>query len=85
MLECATFLKLRQRYDTVYYWRGRGEVDFVVEHEGTTVPVQVSWQEPTSRHLEALDEFYEEHPRAGEAVLVSAESYASGLPELPGE
>jgi predicted AAA+ superfamily ATPase len=85
MLECATFLKLRQRYDTVYYWRGRGEVDFVVEHEGTTIPVQVSWQEPTSRHLEALDEFYEEHPRAGEAVLVSAESYASGLAELPGE
>ena len=84
MLECATFLRLRQRYDTVYYWRGKGEVDFVVEHEGEAVPVQVSWSGPKDRHLKALERFYEEHPRSNEAVFVTAESYASGIPELPG-
>ena len=49
-----------------------------------TVPVQVSWSGPRERHLKALDDFYEEHPRSSGAVFVTAESYASGLLDLPG-
>jgi hypothetical protein len=85
MLECATFVLLRQRYREVSYWRSRGEVDFVVKRGGSPVPVQVTWDGPTERHHSALDEFYEAHHDAGEAVFVTAQNYANGLPELPGE
>ena len=86
-LECATFLLLRQRYRDVFYWRDaqKREVDFVVEQDGRAVPVQVTWDEPSQRHLAAIDSFHEEHPHSDEAVVVTAESYAAGVPELPGE
>lgn len=41
-LECATFLLLRRRFGQVFYWRGAGEVDFVVAGDRGPVPVQVS-------------------------------------------
>jgi len=44
-LECATFLALRRRFRDVYYWRGRGEVDFVVLDEGRPRPILVSVDE----------------------------------------
>lgn len=83
-LECATFLVLRRRYRDVYYWRNGGEVDFVVLQEGHPVPVQVTWDEPLERHQKGIDSFYKAHHDAGEAVFVTAESFADGMPELPG-
>ncbi len=82
MLECATFLLLRRRFRDVYYWRGRGEVDFVVSRNGEPVPIQVSWDGPSERHHKALDAFYEAHPRSAEALFVTAETFEHGLPEL---
>ena len=77
LLECATYLALRQRYPRVCYWRGRGEIDFVVENAtGETVPIQVTWNNPEARHKIALDEFYGEFPRAREAVLVTRHTFA---------
>ncbi len=76
---------LRQRYPTICYWRGRGEVDFVVEHRGKATPVQVSLDGPRERHRQALDEFYEQHPQAGEAVFVDMGEYERGIPGLPGD
>jgi hypothetical protein len=83
-LECATFLVLRRRYRDVYYWRNGGEVDFVVLQDGHPVPVQVTWDEPLERHQKGIDSFYKAHRDAGEAVFVTAESFADGMPELPG-
>lgn len=74
-LECAVHLALRRRYGAVSYWRGKGEVDFVVEHEGRIIPFQVTWDEPTERHHAALEEFYEQFPQAEEAVFVTAETF----------
>lgn len=74
-LECATQLALRRRYGGVSYWRGKGEVDFVVEHEGRAFPYQVTWDGPSPRHERALEEFYEHHPHAGEAVFVTASNF----------
>ena len=75
MLECATFLELRKAFGDVYYWRERGRVDFVVVRDDEPVPIQVAWDGPTERHHKALDAFYEAHPRAGEAVFVTAETF----------
>jgi hypothetical protein len=80
--ECAVYLLLRRRFGAVQYWRGRGEVDFVVERRGKVVPVQVSWQGAAERHRHALDEFHETHPHADEAVIVTPESFERGVPDL---
>lgn len=84
-LECATFVLLRRRYSRICYWRGRGEVDFVVEHGGKATPVQVSVDGPQERHHRALDEFYEQHPHAAESVFVGLAEYEQGVPQLSGE
>lgn len=75
-LECATYLALRRRHREVFYWRGKGEVDFVVHDEGRIRPYQVSWGEPTQRHHAALQELYEQFPTADEATFVTATSFA---------
>lgn len=77
-LECATFLALRAHFGRVSYWRGRGEVDFVVQRRGgQPVPVQVSWRAPQERHTRALDDFYGHFPQAAEAVFVTRDTFAS--------
>jgi predicted AAA+ superfamily ATPase len=81
-LECAAFLLLRRRFRDVHYWRGVGEVDFVVDAGRGPVPVQVSWDEVSERARRGVDEFHEAHPTAGEPVFVTAESFAAGVPEL---
>jgi predicted AAA+ superfamily ATPase len=82
MLECATFVRLRQLFRDVYYWRGRGEVDFVVLVDGEPLPIQVSWDGPQERHHRALDDFYATHPRSAEAVFVTAENFEVGMPQF---
>lgn len=74
-LECAVHLALRRHYGSVFYWRHRGEVDFVVHHEGRIIPFQVTWEEPNERHHQALTDFYEAFPQADEAVFVTAETF----------
>jgi predicted AAA+ superfamily ATPase len=66
----------------VAYWRGAGEVDFVVDTGRGPVPVQVSWDHTSERSQRGVDEFYETHPTAGEPVFVTAASFAAGVPEL---
>ena len=75
-LECAVALELRRRYRDVCYWRGDGEVDFVVQDGGRVIPVQVSLDGPQARHERALRSFYEQFPQAGEAVFVSFDGFA---------
>ena len=82
-LECAVFLTLRRRFGQVFYWRGGGEVDFVVVRGREAIPIQVTADEPRERHLRALDAFYETHPHAAEAVFVTADAFHEALDQLP--
>lgn len=80
LLECASFVALRRRYDRVSYWRGKGEVDFVVQdNAGRPTPIQVSWNGIEDRHQRALDEFYENFPTATEPMLITRHSYGDLL------
>ncbi len=79
MFECAVYLALRRMGADISYWRGKGEVDFVVRTRGTFVPIQVSWEGPCERHHRALEEFYETFPQAEEAIFVGPDEYESGL------
>lgn len=78
LLECAVHLELRRSGLTPSYWRGRGEVDFVVTTERGVVPIQVSWEAPSIRHERALDEFYETFPHAEEALRIGPAEFEDG-------
>lgn len=78
-LECATYLQLRRNFGEVYYWRGRGEVDFVVRSDDRVIPIQVTWDEPLERHHDALEEFYESFPHADEAIFVTSDNFEQAL------
>jgi predicted AAA+ superfamily ATPase len=79
LLECAVYLELRRRGLPTAYWRGKGEVDFVVSTRDGIVPVQVSWEPATERHRLALEELYETFPQVGEALLVGPRQYEHGI------
>jgi predicted AAA+ superfamily ATPase len=79
LLECAAYLALRKRFGEVYYWRGGGEIDFVVRPKGRIVPVQVTWEAPQERHHRALEVFFEQFPYSEEAVFVTAERFEAAL------
>jgi uncharacterized protein len=81
-LECATYVMLRRRYRDVYYWRGRGEVDFVYQRDGVVVPCQVTWDEPATRHERALEDFYESFPHAAECTFVTRDSFEAFVMRL---
>jgi len=81
-LECAVYLALRRRFGQVFYWRDRGEVDFVVHAEGRIIPVQVTWDVLHDRHHRALESFYEHFPKAEEARFVTAADFEPALADL---
>lgn len=74
-LECATFVELKKRCRDVFYWRGAGEVDFVIQTGDGPTPIQVTLEGAEERHLRALDDFYETFPHAAEAVIVTMEDF----------
>jgi len=79
LLECAVHLELRRRGLKPAYWRGKGEVDFVVTTDRGITPIQVSWERPIDRHHRALEEFYETFPQAQEALLVGPAEFEAGV------
>lgn len=81
-LEGAVYIGLRRRFQEIYYWRGKGEVNFVVNSAKGVIPIQVTWDTLQEGHEVALDSFYENFPQAQEAVTVTAQSYCEGMPEL---
>jgi predicted AAA+ superfamily ATPase len=81
-LECAVFIALRRRARDVCYWRGKGEVDFVVASGQRITPVQVTWDEPLERHQRALDDFFETFPQAGEPVFVTADDFEQSIARI---
>ncbi|MFA6036731.1 MAG: ATP-binding protein [Legionellales bacterium] len=71
-LEMLVYLRLKQRYENVYYWKNEhSEVDFVVLHQQTITPYQVTWDDMKPRHQHALDAFYAAYPQASEFVLIN--------------
>ncbi|MBL7661203.1 ATP-binding protein [bacterium] len=80
-LGAVVFHTLRKRYKNVYYWREKGEVDFVVYNEGLITPYQVSWNKPEARHVSAANEFKKAFPQAEEARYISRENVEEFLLE----
>lgn len=73
--ENLVYLLLRRKTREVYYWKGKGEVDFVISTPAGITPIQVTWGEPLNRHEDALEEFYQHFPHANEALFVTPDSF----------
>jgi uncharacterized protein len=69
-LETAVFLHLRRAFREVFYWRNKGEVDFVVVEGTSVIPIQVSWEGAQQQHLNALGEWREAFPHACSALFI---------------
>lgn len=76
-LETVVFLHLKKRFRDVFYWRGHGEIDFVVHDGNRIVPIQVSWDGMKARHKEAYLEFKEEYPQSDDLISVTRENVES--------
>jgi len=73
--ENLVYLMLRRQTTDISYWKGKGEVDFVVNTPNGATPVQVTYGEPQPRHGDALEAFYQQFPHANEAVYVTPDSF----------
>ncbi len=73
--ENAVYLLLRRKVADVSYWKGKGEVDFVINTRQGLTPIQVTMGAPQQRHEAALEEFYQQFPYANEAIYVNPDSY----------
>ena len=73
--ENLVYLTLRQKTTEVFYWRGDGEVDFVVQTASGITPIQVTIGEPKARHEDAIANFYKQFPGANEAMFITPESF----------
>ena len=77
--ENLVYLALRRKTANISYWKGKGEVDFVVNTKDGVTPIQVTYDAPQQRHEDALEEFYRQFPHANEAVFVTPESFGELL------
>jgi predicted AAA+ superfamily ATPase len=69
--ENLVYLTLRKKTTEVFYWRGKAEVDFVVNTASGVTPFQVTFGRPRKGHEKGLREFYEQFPHAAEAIYVT--------------
>ncbi len=75
--ETAVFHTLRREHREVFYWRGEGEVDFVVLEGSRPRPIQVSWDGLKNRHKKAMAEFIDTFPNALEPLFVTKENFTN--------
>lgn len=74
-LETLVFLRLKQQFGKVYYWRDdAGEVDFLTLDGKIPQPYQVTWDTVQTRHQKALDAFYQAFPQAKEPIFITKEN-----------
>lgn len=73
--ETVVFHVLRKRSREVFYWRGEGEVDFVILEGAAPRPIQVSWDGVKERHRKAVREFMGKFAGAKEPLFISKDNF----------
>ena len=73
--ENLVYLVLRRTTADISYWKGKGEVDFVVNTQRGVTPIQVTYGEPQPRHEEALDEFFQQFPCVNDPIYVTPDTF----------
>src|SRR3989338_2325541 len=87
LAETLVFLALKREHGEVYYWKGRGEVDFVIKHRDqtlTAINVCLGAQVP-AREKAPLEEFAHSFKKIRERVVLTddVEKEESGIAYRP--
>jgi predicted AAA+ superfamily ATPase len=72
-LELLRMLRIRRPSARLRYWRDHAgpEVDYVIEHEKTFIPIEVKWTEsPTPSDAKHLKKFMAEYPTASNGYII---------------
>ncbi len=76
LAENLVFIELKRRNKEVYYWKNKGEVDFIIkEKDQSLIGINVSYAEEISeRETKALIEFKQEFKKVRDLVLITKET-----------
>ncbi len=80
-LETVVFHHLKKKYRNVFYWRGQGEIDFIVLKDNHIVPYQVSWDASQQRHFQVYEEFGKLYPKALSPIIITHDNIEAFLNE----
>ena len=87
LAENLVFVELKRREKDVYYWKNKGEVDFVVKNKDQSLTgINVTYgDEIEEREIKALLEFKEEFKKTKELILITrdAEKEENGIKFIP--
>src|SRR3989338_667441 len=73
LVENIVFLELRRQEQDVYYWKNKGEVDFVVKKKNNMLSaINVSFTDDIDeREIKSLVDFKENFPKAKELIILT--------------
>jgi uncharacterized protein len=65
LAENLVFVELKRKQKETYYWKGKGEIDFVIKHKDNSIDlINVCYgDEIPKREIDSLYEFTEKHPK----------------------
>jgi uncharacterized protein len=64
LAENLVFMELKRKLKEIYYWKGKGEVDFIIKNKDNSVDlINVCYNnEIPEREIKSINEFIEKHP-----------------------
>lgn len=76
LAENLVFIELKRRENEVYYWQGKGEVDFVVKNKDNSLTaINVTYTDDINdRETEALIEFKKDFRKTKELILLTRDT-----------
>lgn len=65
LAENLVFIELKRKQREIYYWKGKGEIDFVIKNKDNSVDlINVCYSdEIPKREVDSINEFTEKHPK----------------------
>jgi len=75
LVENLVFIELKRKEKDIYYWKNKGEVDFIIKEKDQSLKaVNVSFtEEINEREIKALLEFKKEFKKVKELILITKE------------
>ena len=76
LVENLVFVELKRRENDIYYWKNKGEVDFIIKEKNQNlIAINVSYTDDINeRETEALIEFKKEFKNVKELILITKET-----------
>ena len=75
LVENLVFIELKRKEKDIYYWKNKGEVDFILKEKDQSLnAINVSFtEEINEREIKALLEFKKEFKKVKELILITKE------------